>query len=72
MDILLVVGEDVGDLLRLGDVVERMPVAAEVLHVSGATVVNVRPRGLCLILWANRKNRKEFSSCLSAYSGSNW
>lgn len=36
------VDEDVGDLLRVGQVVDRMPPAVEVLHVGRAAEIDVR------------------------------
>ena len=51
------VDEDVGDLLAVGQVVDRMPPAVEMLHVGRAAEVDVRSdrRGnLCLCKQTNK------------------
>lgn len=54
------VGEDVGDLLSVGQVFERTPPAGEVLRLARAAVIDVRPRRhgnlLCEKNQTNKKN----------------
>lgn len=59
------VGEDVGDLLVVSQVVERMPPAGEDLHVGRAAVIDVGPRRHGNLFCRERKNGRKKKGSVS-------
>lgn len=54
------VGEDVGDLLPVCQVVQRMPPAGEHVHVGGAAVIDMRPGRHGNVFWKRTNTYKTF------------